>query len=125
MTRLELGETEQRRRDVPRDRAHRACRERVTGAIRRKRDGLSVGRRRGCSADEGQRCLVHPRLDGIDERAAVLETVLTELRACPGGGLMSDTWRESGTLRVHRREPYTTSAFKLLPLHILGTTSEG
>jgi hypothetical protein len=67
--------------------------------------------------------LVHPRLEGIDERA-VLETVLTELRACPGGGLMADTWRESGTLRVRRREPYITGAFKLLPLHILGTTSE-
>jgi hypothetical protein len=36
---------------------------------------------------------------------------------------MADTWRESGTLRVQRREPYTTGAFKLLPLHILGTTS--
>jgi hypothetical protein len=66
--------------------------------------------------------LIHPRLDGIDERA-VLDSVLTELRACPGGGLMADTWRESGTLRVLRHEPYTTGAFKLLPLHILGTTS--
>ncbi|MBL0169948.1 MAG: hypothetical protein IPP90_04325 [Gemmatimonadaceae bacterium] len=68
------------------------------------------------------RLLVHPRLPDVDERA-VVETVLRELRACPGGGLMSDTWRESGTLRVQRREPYLTGAFKLLPLHILGTTS--
>jgi hypothetical protein len=67
--------------------------------------------------------LVHPRIEDIDEHA-VLETVLTELRACPGGGVMADMWRESGTLRVHRREPHTTGAFKLLPLHILGTTSE-
>jgi hypothetical protein len=66
--------------------------------------------------------LIHPRIEGIDE-SAVLETVLTQLRACPGGGLMADTWRESGTLRVCRREPYTTGAFKLLPLHVLGTTS--
>jgi hypothetical protein len=66
--------------------------------------------------------LVHPRLDGISE-ADVIETVLETLRHCPGGGLMSDSWREAGTLRVVRREPYITGAFKLLPLHILGTTS--
>lgn len=66
--------------------------------------------------------LVHPRLDDIDERA-VMETALAELSACPGGGLMSDTWRESGLLHVRRREPYTTGACKLLPLHILGHTS--
>jgi hypothetical protein len=47
--------------------------------------------------------LVHPRLAGIDERA-VLETVLDELRACPGGGPMSDTWRAGGLLRVQRRD---------------------
>jgi hypothetical protein len=66
--------------------------------------------------------LIHPRLDGIDEQA-VVETVLAELRACPGGNLMVDAWRAGGTFRVLRREPYTTGAFKLLPLHILGTTS--
>lgn len=65
---------------------------------------------------------IHPRLDDIDQRA-VLDTVLTELGGCPGGGLMADTWRANGTLRVRRQEPYTTGAFKLLPLHILGTTS--
>ncbi len=68
------------------------------------------------------RLLVHPRLGAIDDNA-VLDTVLTALRECPGGGLMSDTWRESGTLRVVRAEPHITGAFKLLPLHILGTTS--
>ena len=66
--------------------------------------------------------LVHPRLGEIAE-SEVIETVLTSLRRCPGGGLMSDSWREAGTLRVLRREPYITGAFKLLPLHILGTTS--
>lgn len=66
--------------------------------------------------------LVHPRLAGIDE-TAVVDTVLAQLRGCPGGGLMSDTWRESGTLRVLRREPQLTGAFKLLPLHLLGTTT--
>ncbi len=66
--------------------------------------------------------LIHPRLGAVDE-AAVLETVLSELQRIPGGGLMSDTWRESRTLRVVRREPYSSGAFKLLPLHILGTTS--
>ena len=67
--------------------------------------------------------LVHPRLGGIDD-AAVMDVVFTALRECPGGGLMSDTWRESGTLRVVRAEPHITGAFKLLPLHVLGKTSE-
>jgi hypothetical protein len=66
--------------------------------------------------------LVHPRLDGVDA-AAVIDTVLTSLDACPGGALMSHTWREHGTLGVRRLPPYTTGAFKLLPLHILGTSS--
>ncbi len=66
--------------------------------------------------------VMHPRLGTVDEHA-IVETVLTELRACPGGELMSDVWREHATLRVVRRPPYDTGAFKLLPLHVLGRTS--
>jgi hypothetical protein len=63
--------------------------------------------------------LVSPRLERIDERE-VVETVLSRLRTVPGGGPMADLWRDGNTLRVVRREPYTTAALKLLPLHILG-----
>lgn len=63
--------------------------------------------------------VVHPRLRGIHE-SEVLDAVLADLRGCPGGGLMADVWRDGETLRVVRREPYATGAFKLLPLHLLG-----
>jgi hypothetical protein len=62
--------------------------------------------------------LVSPRLERINERE-VVETVLSRLRTVPGGGMMSDVWRNADTLRVVRREPYATGALKLLPLHIL------
>ncbi|MEP7207324.1 MAG: hypothetical protein ABI920_10325 [Casimicrobiaceae bacterium] len=68
--------------------------------------------------------VMHPRLGEVDE-AAVVDAVLSALQACPGGGLMTDTWRNTGTLRVRRVEPHVTGAYKLLPLHVLGTTSRG
>jgi hypothetical protein len=49
----------------------------------------------------------------------VVKKVLAHLRTVPGGGLMADVWRDSGMLRVVRREPIATGALKLLPLHIL------
>jgi len=79
-----------------------------------ERDGVLVGAVLGS---------LHYGEFGIPEPIAVLDTVLTALRECPGGGLMSDTWRESGTLRIVRAEPHITGAFKLLPLHVLGKTS--
>ncbi len=62
--------------------------------------------------------VVNPRLNGAAD-ADLLETVLTHLREVPGGRLMTDVWRDSKTLRVVRREPYSTGALKFLPLHIL------
>jgi hypothetical protein len=32
---------------------------------------------------------------------------------------MAGIWGEGGTLRVVRREPYATSASKVLPLHVV------
>jgi hypothetical protein len=32
---------------------------------------------------------------------------------------MVDLWREGGTARVARREPYVSAAGKILPLHLL------
>ena len=62
--------------------------------------------------------LVSPRLGPVPEQIMV-ETVLSVLRAVPGGSLMTGVWRDADTLRVVRSEPYTTGALKLLPLHIL------
>jgi hypothetical protein len=62
--------------------------------------------------------LVSPRLGQVPEQLMV-ETVLSVLRAVPGGNLMTGVWRDADTLRVVRSEPYTTGALKLLPLHIL------
>ncbi|MGH7799087.1 MAG: hypothetical protein ACREOW_00480 [Thermodesulfobacteriota bacterium] len=62
--------------------------------------------------------VVSPRVGSVSEEALV-ETVFQELRAVPGGEMMSDHWRQGKTLRVVRREPYSTSSAKILPLHIL------
>jgi hypothetical protein len=50
----------------------------------------------------------------------VVAAVLRFLETYPGGKLMAGIWRDTGTLRVERREPYLTSASKILPLHIRG-----
>ncbi|MDX1395985.1 MAG: hypothetical protein R3195_16505 [Gemmatimonadota bacterium] len=70
--------------------------------------------------DEGLttiRLRVSPSIGDLDEEA-VRETVLRELFATPGGGLMVDQWRQGDTFRVERADPYVTSSAKILPLHI-------
>jgi hypothetical protein len=62
--------------------------------------------------------LVSPRAGPVDEQD-VIRTVLQTLSACPGGALMTEVWRNHDVLRVMRREPYTTGACKILPLHVL------
>jgi hypothetical protein len=63
--------------------------------------------------------VVSPRVGTVDE-SEILETTLRFLR---GRGqpqeMMTDVWQAGGTVRVIRREPYTTGAHKLLPLHLL------
>ena len=49
----------------------------------------------------------------------VAEAVLRALEGCPGGELMAGVWRDGGTLRVRRQEPYATAAAEILPLHLL------
>jgi hypothetical protein len=39
--------------------------------------------------------------------------------------VMADSWRDAGTLRLVRREPYVTGASKVMPLHILRQTHSG
>jgi hypothetical protein len=65
------------------------------------------------------RLLVHPRLGPMDP-GEVVDFFLTSL----GSGstvnrLMETMWRESGLLRVERREPVATKAGKILHFHLM------
>jgi hypothetical protein len=64
--------------------------------------------------------VVSPRVGAVDP-AAVIATTLEVLAsgAGGGGGIMAQQWRAARTLRVERREPYTTMAAKILPLHVI------
>ncbi len=62
--------------------------------------------------------VISPRVGQIREDR-VLETVFKVLQSYPGGDVMVEKWRQGDALRVARREPYTTSSSKILPLHIL------
>jgi hypothetical protein len=62
--------------------------------------------------------VVSPRLGPIEETqlvASVLETLGSD---APGLRMMAATWQQAGTLRVVRREPFTTSSAKIQTLHI-------
>ncbi len=61
--------------------------------------------------------LISPRVGPVNEGDVIRETV-SFLGRFPGGDIMSDQWVQGGTLRVVRREPYTTASAKILPLHI-------
>ena len=63
--------------------------------------------------------IASPRLGPLDD-ATVVAAVVGHLNAAPGGsGDYGLRWREAGTLRVTRREPYATGASKILALHAL------
>jgi hypothetical protein len=61
--------------------------------------------------------VVSPRVGEVDDKA-VIDTVVNALIPYPGGEVMVRQWCQGNTLRVIRREPYTTSSAKILPLHI-------
>lgn len=67
--------------------------------------------------------VVRPGLGPVED-AEVVSTVLDFLRSNPRNRLMADVWAAGDTLRVVRREPYMTSAAKILPLHILDGPAE-
>jgi hypothetical protein len=62
--------------------------------------------------------VARPSLGDLDE-AEVVAAVIGHLRATPRNQLMADVWRDSGTLRLVRREPYISDAGKILPLHLV------
>lgn len=61
--------------------------------------------------------IVSPRVGEVDD-GHVIDTVVNALESCPGGDVMSRQWRHGNTLRILRREPYSTSSAKILPLHL-------
>ena len=62
--------------------------------------------------------LVSPGVGDVDE-AAVLEAALSGLASGPQHrSMMTGVWQGANTVRVVRREPYATSAAKILPLHV-------
>lgn len=62
--------------------------------------------------------LVSPRVGPVDEAAAI-DTVVRFLNSVPNASDdYGEHWREAGTLRLVRREPYATGASKILALHI-------
>ena len=70
--------------------------------------------------------VVSPRVGPVDD-GAVKETVLRRLGRLDrtgGVGIFSDRWRQAGTLRVVRQEPYATPVGKVLPLHVLDRACE-
>lgn len=63
--------------------------------------------------------VVSPRVGEVDPET-VVATVLEALRNGAGHrGPMADVWRDAGTVRVVRREPYETAQAKILPLHVV------
>ena len=62
--------------------------------------------------------IISPRVGAVNDKL-VINTVINSLESYPGGDIMVRQWRQGNTLRVVRREPFTTSSAKILPLHIL------
>jgi hypothetical protein len=61
---------------------------------------------------------VSPRVGAVDE-AALVHLVLDTLGARDTAHrMMTALWRDGGTLRVVRREPYATTTGKLQTLHV-------
>ena len=66
--------------------------------------------------------VARPSLGRIDEQE-VVAAVIAHLRATPRNRLMADVWRDSGTVRLVRRDPYTSVSGKILPLHLVKPTA--
>jgi len=62
--------------------------------------------------------VVSPRLGSIDEQEVVSAVLSALERGGPRAAAVAKVWANAGTLRVVRREPYATSAAKILPIHV-------
>jgi hypothetical protein len=70
------------------------------------------------------RLVVSPRVGDLNERDVVAK-VIGFLNDLPGaGGACGERWRDGQTLSIVRREPYTTSASKVLALHTMKPKQE-
>lgn len=67
--------------------------------------------------------VVSPRVGPIDE-GAIAEAVLQAIGTEDWSRRQADQWRQAGTLRVRRQEPYGTLAGKILPLHVVTSTKQ-
>ena len=65
--------------------------------------------------------VISPRVGPVDE-SAVVEAVLRAVAFSDWSRRQANTWREAGTLRVKRSEPYATASGKILPLHVPGAS---
>jgi hypothetical protein len=70
------------------------------------------------------RLVVSPRVGDLNEHDVVAR-VIRFLNDLPGaGGACGERWRDGQTLSIVRREPYTTSASKVLALHTMKRKKE-
>jgi len=62
--------------------------------------------------------VVSPRVGAVDEARLVVHVL--EVLGSPGPGrkMMAEHWRQGATIRVVRRDPMTTGASKIQPLHV-------
>jgi hypothetical protein len=68
--------------------------------------------------------LVSPRVGALSE-PSVADAVIAFLNQVPGaGGRFGERWRDGQTLSIVRRDPYATSASKVLALHSLKPKQE-
>ncbi|MGH7899382.1 MAG: hypothetical protein ACREQQ_15615 [Candidatus Binatia bacterium] len=63
--------------------------------------------------------VVSPRVGPVDEEALRARVLSALASAGRPQAMMAGVWAEHGTLQIERREPYTTSGSKVLPLHLV------
>jgi hypothetical protein len=68
--------------------------------------------------------VVSPGVGAVNE-SAVIDAVLEQMSFADWSRRQAVSWRQNQTLRVRRQEPFSTTAGKILPLHVLSTTRTG
>ena len=62
--------------------------------------------------------LVHPAVGNLDDRTVLIRLREAFSTGSRGNRFMTGIWENSGTFRIRRGVPYTSSRGKILPLHI-------